>query len=181
MAARKASTSYLLGPAELHELYEGEGGGLVLATTILKGIRRRITRIVICVDSTAALRAAQSRQPGPAHYIFDAFRQGLRGVRRIQPGIRIDMQWVTAHLDLPWNEAADKQAKRAAAEDPTSSTPMAQLPTIFWKPLPLSATARRRVFRQKLEEKANRRWRDSIRRARFKRTSTADAITAGKK
>ena len=77
------------------------------------------SRIVVCLDSRAALMTLES---GPASQTTqlgaDVWVQLLRLAERDRP---IHLQWVPAHCGLPGNERADAIAKGAAAMDQSTA------------------------------------------------------------
>jgi hypothetical protein len=76
----------------------------------------------------------------------------------------IVFRWISSHSGVPGNEMADKEAKKAA-EGQSSQRNL--LPALLRNPLPKSATATKRVFREKIMEEWTARRNASKRKGRM--------------
>lgn len=137
---------YKLGSEEEHEVYEAECVGLLLALHLAHQ-RRRVWRVTIWIDNSAAIDTVRMSATGPAHYLLDHFHSMLWDLRVKHPGVIVMVLWVPGHMGFRGNERADQEAKRAAQGHSSARTCM---PAMLRRKLLTSQTATVRVFRAEL-------------------------------
>lgn len=178
------SLKYYLGSAEHHTVYEGELVGIMLATELLR-TESGITEAFIGVDSQAAIRATVGFRSNQGHYLADMIHDQIKKIqkkeRRKRQGagkIELEIRWTPGHRDLPGNEAADHEAKKAARGETSELT---KLPTALrrrGKPLPFSKSAIKQSFNRNLDAEAKELL---TRSPRYARISEIDkSLAAGK-
>ncbi|KAJ6619907.1 hypothetical protein B0H10DRAFT_1628135, partial [Mycena sp. CBHHK59/15] len=106
-------------------------------------------------------------RPTPSHYIWDAIHRHAAAVQRKHPGARITIRWTPGHRDVPGNERADEEAKKAAQEG--SSEPGSIPPSYRDSTLPLSRSAWKQQFMAQLKQRVAEEWRRSSRNHRIRR------------
>jgi len=90
----------------------GTGGGIE---------KRHATpeRVTIFSDAQAAIRRMASDEPGPGQWYALQAKKHIATLRRVRPGIVIEIRWCLAHKGVAGNEKADEWAKMAAGEPNT--------------------------------------------------------------
>jgi hypothetical protein len=90
----------------------------------------------------------------------------MKAIRERRPNFArgITFRWISSHSGVAGNERADKEAKKAA-EGQSSRREL--LPPLLRKKLPKSATATKRVFREKIMQKWTARRNTSKRKGRM--------------
>ena len=144
-----------LGPATEHTVFEAELVGMILAAQLLTIHDIFPLPVSIFVDNQAAIIAGERPSSKPGHYLSVEFRKLLHELQE-KHGLSsrdISVQWIAGHKDVLGNEEADREAKKAAV-DKNSATPIALLPKILQKRLPISTLA----LKQKHKEDLNSRW-----------------------
>jgi ribonuclease HI len=139
---------YHLGKTTDHIGYEAEVIGLTLAIHQIAELPHR-GATSIYTDNQAGLKAINTPPDGAAGYLIQNIVKQMKDLRERRPifARNITFRWISAHSGVPGNELADREAKRAA-EGHSSRRNL--LPTLLRKPLPKSATAVKRVFREKI-------------------------------
>jgi ribonuclease HI len=137
-----------LGKTTDHIGYEAEVIGLTLAIHQIAELPHR-GPTSIYTDNQAGLKAINSPPDGPAGYLIQNIVKQMKDLRERCPIFARDItfRWISSHSGVPGNERADKEAKRAA-EGHSSRRNL--LPAMLRRPLPKSATATKRVFRDKI-------------------------------
>ena len=154
---------------------EGEIVGTILGTELLRTERGTPRQPSIALDSTAALQASETTRPRPGHYLTDLFHDRLDTVARAHKDMAdVVMRWVPGHMDVPGNELADDEAKRAARGE---SSAAASLPAGLRKSLPCSVTASKRAHLERLRKEAASKWKGS---RRGQRLGTIDPSLPGR-
>ena len=77
---------------------------------------RRLTNVLICVDSQAAILAATGNKPEPGHYILDRQQEALT---KKHDHMAMLMRWTPGHRDIAGNEGADEAARKATHHQTT--------------------------------------------------------------
>ena len=118
--------------------------------------------MLIGLDNQAAIKALNNQSPHPSHYLLDHIHTTIENLHEKQDKLQnannfqrarhtanplianshgvidLKLQWVPGHVDIPPNEKADSNAKRAARKN---QSPGNILPKILRKPLPFSISA----------------------------------------
>ena len=133
---------FRLGPLRQHEVYDGEGIGMVTAAGMLTNKRgHQISGPTsIYIDSQPAIRAAFIRKTGPSHHIWDGLHRELSKAQKQHPNMEITIHWIPGHKGVAGNERADVEAKRAAKGD-INIREMRRLPSILKHNTPYNPTS----------------------------------------
>jgi len=75
--------------------------------------------VTIFTDAQTAIRRMASNEPGPGQKHALKARRHIAALRRVVPGIAIEIRWYAAHESVEGNEKADELAKLAAGEPDT--------------------------------------------------------------
>jgi ribonuclease HI len=159
-----------LGSLQHHEVYDGEGIGLLLAMDMVRRRRGRVKKVVIYADSEAAIRAILLRKPTTSHNIWDAFHHAHAQARRKHHGLRVCIRWIPGHKGVAGNERADTEAKRAARE---RGRRRKGWPTILRQALPWNRSSMRKTFTARLQQRAEDSWTESKRYRTLRRIDPA--------
>ena len=178
------SLKFYLGTSLEHTVYEAEGVGLLMGLHLLHALHRQLTLpTILGSDSQAANRALRNQRAHSGQYILNAIhftaerlhakqdglinraeRQRQAEIGEVWSGRRrgiVDLQvhWVPRHCDFGPNKQADKEAKSVAQGTSSEARFLPQL----HKKLPLSISALRQSFSDKLKNRWRRRWKGSDR------------------
>ncbi|KAG1806369.1 uncharacterized protein HD556DRAFT_1224615 [Suillus plorans] len=120
------------------------------------------------VDNQAVIRATTSFQSKPGHYLIDIFHDDLREILPDDNGRKLTIHWAAGHTGIPGNEEADELAKKAAHREsspphliPESLRRKGRTPALTI--LPISKSALKQTFNDKIREEAHKIWRKSPR------------------
>lgn len=168
--------TFHLGSLEKHEVYDGEGIGLLLAMRIIRRIT--ITRVNgrrqvnIYIDNQAAAKALTLRRPATSHYIWDAIHEEYARAKRKHAKLHISIRWIPAHKEVHGNERADQEAKLAAGGQ--NAVVDKSYPKILRHAIPQNRASLRKTHSAKLQRKADHMWRQSphYRRMQVREDST---------
>ncbi|KAJ7606520.1 hypothetical protein FB45DRAFT_685174, partial [Roridomyces roridus] len=125
-------------------------------------------KVTVVFDNQAAVMAIGARKSGPGHWIWDKWHALAEEVMRRHPGAKLTIRWAPGHRDIPGNERADVEAKRAAQDRLSSSRDLA--PTLQ-RPLPFSKSAVRQAYNGELKAIVLDKWKRS---RRYERTAQYD-------
>lgn len=117
-------------------------------------------KVVIYVDSEAAIRAILLRKPATSHFIWDTFHQVHRAAKRRHVDLQVEIRWIPGHKGIAGNERADTEAKRAALERGRRKKGW---PTILRQALPWNRSSIRKTFSAQLQCRAEEIWTQSRR------------------
>ncbi|KAE9402821.1 hypothetical protein BT96DRAFT_936887 [Gymnopus androsaceus JB14] len=166
-----------LGKETEHEVFEGELVGPSLGLELLRK-ERNVSTVSLWIDNTAAISATGSVASGPLHYLMDHFHSLYSRLKRHHPNLVITVGWVPGHEGVEGNEAADEEAKEAAAH---GSSPKQLLPHTFRKSLPMSSSAARKTFAKHLNKTRDDMFCQSPRFTRFQKAAKGEATTVARK
>ncbi|KAF8152318.1 hypothetical protein B0H34DRAFT_821249 [Crassisporium funariophilum] len=160
---------YQLGPDKEPTVTEAETVGGILAMWLLRGINEvQRTPSSIYTDSRAFQQILQKRRPkSGAHLITMLTKTTEEAAKKYaitgnHP--RFNIHWIASHRQVPGNEQADKEAKKAARE---GSLPTYDLPPALRKTLPVSIHAVKRRQLKELNTEWEKGWSKSQRRPWF--------------
>jgi len=101
------------------EAYDAECAALAHALEVATQRNVPPERVTIFSDAQAAIRRMASDEPGPGQRYALQARKHIAMLRRVRPGIVIEIRWCPAHKGVTGNEKADEWAKIAAGEPNT--------------------------------------------------------------
>jgi ribonuclease HI len=102
-----------LGPITEHTVYEAEVTGIILATDIIAEIKP-VGQVIILLDNQAAIRSVGKRKHHSGQALVLAAQEAISNLLNLHPSITLSIAWVPGHVNVPGNEAADEEAKKAA-------------------------------------------------------------------
>lgn len=105
-----------LGPLTEHTVYEGEVVGVILATDIIKEAMPR-GRVTILLDNQPAIRSSAKKKHHSGQHLVLAAQDAIQEVLDRAPDLELTIAWIPGHQDVPGNEEADQEAKKAALGD----------------------------------------------------------------
>ena len=175
--SRMRTLRHHLGPSTKYGIYEAEIVGSILGAELIRTERAAVDNPSIALDNKSSIEATQQIRSRPSHYLTDlllshsqaVLARGKAGELQ-QP--TLTLRWVPGHVGVQGNEAADREAKRAASSAKESSSP-SRLPRILRSPLPLSAAKARLAYQQLLTQRATMEWHTSLRGRRFLATDSS--------
>ncbi|KAJ7121311.1 hypothetical protein C8R43DRAFT_827218, partial [Mycena crocata] len=103
-----------LGSDEAHTVFEGEGVGGTLALVLLSRQPDVEGPVTVVVDSQPAARATRTALSTPSHWIWDEWQRRWEALMETHPEIEVTVRWAPGHRDIPGNERADEEAKKAS-------------------------------------------------------------------
>ena len=160
-AGHQQVRKHYLGTEAEHMNYEAEVVGLMLAIhQIVESPQQGL--VSIYTDNQSVLKAINSPPEGPAGYLTQEIVSQMKALRERRPNFArgIIFRWISSHSNVPGNEAADAEAKKAASG---RSSRRQLLPNLLKRPLPASATTTRRKFHDAAISEWTARQRDSPR------------------
>jgi hypothetical protein len=124
------------------------------------------------IDNKAAIQSGASPSTSAGRYLIDQFIRMTSAIsdtrKENDEDIQITVRWIPGHTDIPGNEKADEEAKRAA-EGEDQSSPSRQLPRYLRKgPLPHSVSVLKQWHQEALKKRWRTQWEKSPRYARAK-------------
>jgi ribonuclease HI len=153
------------------DAYDAEWAALARALEEVAKRRTVPERVAIFTDAQAAIRRMVSEDPGPGQEYAIQARKHIATLRRVRPGIIIEIRWCPAHKGAPGNEKDDEWAKLAAGSPNARDV----------EPLPRSLAHRKRQISEKKGAEA-RQWAGGrITRQKYKmqRRQRPDQTVAG--
>ena len=152
-----------LGPKSKHNTYEAEAVGALLATWITRNTPETIGKTVtLYIDNQAIIMALSGSKTKSGQYLINATSTAANSLPS-----KLSIRWISSHSEVRGNEAADKLAKEAAQG---RSSRQVDLPHLLRSPLPVSASATKQHFNNKLNKMWTKIWAASPRKIRFAHT-----------
>nr|GAT48527.1 RNA-directed DNA polymerase from transposon X-element [Mycena chlorophos] len=152
-----------LGTEKEHTVYEGEAVGCGMALELLRVQDNVEGPVTVVVDNQAAVRAVNATTAKPASWIWDDWHAKFSSLLTKHPNITLTIRWAPGHEDIPGNERADEEAKRAAKGD---VTPNEAIPRSYRPPLPISKSAVKQWLNAERKTRVEQGWRKSKRHTR---------------
>jgi ribonuclease HI len=113
LAPHRTIRSYL-GPSKAFTVYSAELYGIVLAMILTSIPGHEKTRVIICIDNQAAIRAVSNPGNSSGQHLFKHIAIIVRFINTLRKmGIEVELHWLPAHKGIEGNEAADIAAKQA--------------------------------------------------------------------
>jgi ribonuclease HI len=172
---RERTLQLHLGSDRQQIVYGGEVAGLILAMELLRTETRPFNSVFIGVDNQAAIQATKSHKRAPGQYLMDEFRKSFDAVMKANGNFECQIHWTPGHKGIKRNEAVDERAKEAAQG---TSTRTSRLPKALQGSLPLSKSAVKQAYAERIKMRAARFWR---RCPRYQRTVKIDKSLPSKK
>lgn len=154
-----------LGNKDNHSMYKAEAIGLLLAVWQIKSLQGQHTsndKIKIFTDCQSAITSTTEEQSRPGQYLYNSIcdiSQSLQD-HGTHP-TKFNINWISAHSNVPGNERVDQEAKKAAQGTTTTSL---WLPPILCKPLPTSVLSLHQITKRSQNEDWLASWNKLLRR-----------------
>lgn len=161
------SLRYHLGSSREHTVFEGEIVGILLGLQLIAkscAANNGRLEVSISLDNTSPITALNDQKTKPSQYLLDWVHKALNDLDE-DLGERIQVKWVPGHMASRGNEAADREAKRAAMGD--TSEPR-DLPAQLRQPIPTSLSATRQALTNQAHKMWEKQWKKSKRYTRSK-------------
>ncbi|KAI9430296.1 hypothetical protein BJY52DRAFT_1351176 [Lactarius psammicola] len=156
-----------LGSTEKHTVFEAELTGILLGLQLIKNHEERNKTFALGVDNQAAIKALASKLNKSGHYLAaEALNAAARLKKTKGKKYALTIRWVAGHSEIPGNEKADEEAKKAA-EGTTSEA--AKLPAILRKDIKINRSAAKQHSNTKRKHKWKKEWEASPRYEKNKR------------
>lgn len=152
-----------VGRIACHTVFEGEGVGGGIGIALLTREPEVRGKVTVVIDSQPAARATTSYLSNPSHWIWDEWHKRCRELLGRHNEVTLTLRWAPGHRDIPGNERADEEAKKAAQ---IGSSPIDDIPVAYRPTLPYSKSAVRQDFNTDLKAKVLAEWKKSPRYAR---------------
>jgi ribonuclease HI len=166
---------YYLGQEKQQTVYNAEVLGLVLGAQLLRTETRPLRTVSFNTDNQAAILATQLRRPAPGHYLMDVYHRIMEKLHNEHEDIECKVTWTPGHFGIQGNEEVDLLAKEAASG---VSSRMGRLPVICRSALPLSKSAVKQRFMDRIKKRACKVWKGS---PRFNRMARIDSSLPSRK
>lgn len=150
----RSYATFYLGPSKEHTVFESELVGILMGLGMILELEPGQTRIVIGIDSQAAIRATLLHSPSSGSYLVDLIHQRIEQIKDRHPRITLLLQWVPGHLGIDQNESTDTRAKAAARGQTSTITFLLPLLTCRPGQLPCSKSAGIAEYGRRLKETA---------------------------
>ena len=148
-----------IGSPNEHNVYEAEAVGILLALWMLHNTPETMGKTVsLYTDNQSIISALTSLKASPGQHILSAVHTLAN-----RANCTLSIKWISGHSKVKGNEAADKLAKDAASG---RSSARASLPHLLRSPMPLSASATKQEYANKLKTKWVALWNASPRMPR---------------
>jgi ribonuclease HI len=112
-----------LGKETSYNVYVAELCAIQLATEIIKN-NHQYTKCILYTDNQAAITVKPGQQSGQS--IIPSILDAIEEVQQ-RPGFTMSIVWTPGHEDIPGNEQADSEAKKAAQSNGTLTAPFKHL------------------------------------------------------
>ena len=147
------SLQYFLGTTKKHNTYEAEATGAILATWIIWNTPETIgKKVTLYIDNQAVIMALRGAKPASGQHLVNTVTVMLTANHL---PCNFSIVWISSHSEVKGNEAADRMAKAAAQG---RSSRAVDLTHIFRSPLPVSASATKQEFSDRLKRLWKRIW-----------------------
>jgi ribonuclease HI len=145
-----------LGPQAKHNTYEAEAAGAILATHLLAGCPETIgKKVSLYIDNQSVLASMSAPKANSGQHLIKHLVSSANEL-----ACNLGIHWISSHSKVKGNEKVDELAKEAANGLASART---RLPHIFKAPLPVSASATKQAYHEKLKKKWEGIWETSDR------------------
>jgi len=100
-----------LGSTANYTVYSAELYGIILATILASMPNHDKSKITICGDNQAAIRAVENPGNSSGQHLVEFIIVFIEKLR--SKGVKVELHWVPAHIGIDGNESADIAAKQA--------------------------------------------------------------------
>lgn len=152
---------FFIGPSSKHNTYEAEAIGAILATKLLSDCPDTIgKKASLYIDNQSILASLKNPKATSGQHLI---RHLLTLANAL--ACNLNAHWISSHSRVRGNEKVDELAKEAAYG---TSSERIKLPHLLRNPIPVSASATRQAYHEKLKDRWEDSWRQSERGITFK-------------
>lgn len=152
---------FFIGPSSKHNTYEAEAIGAILATKLLSDCPDTIgKKASLYIDNQSILASLKNPKATSGQHLI----RHLLTLANVL-ACNLNAHWISSHSRVRGNEKVDELAKEAAYG---TSSERIKLPHLLRNPIPVSASATRQAYHEKLKDRWEDSWRQSERGITFK-------------
>jgi ribonuclease HI len=165
--------SQYLGSEAQFNVYAAEVTAINMAVDIAKKASETIENCVIYTDSQPAIIATTKPVKQSGQSIIAATLNNLESLQAQKPDLNVSIIWIPGHMEIPGNEKADEEAKKAAVSNQSRRAPFNH------KPL---KSARNRIIKETTNQGWEQVWKSRNHNSRFlRRITTKQDVERGPK
>src|SRR5437667_4254635 len=105
-----------LGKDDTTNVYAAELTAIHLAMNMAEKSPAHFLRCSIYANSQSSIQAVNKPKQQSGQYIIASIHHRLDKIKQHRPDLSFQIDWVPGHRDIPGNEKADEEAKKAAKE-----------------------------------------------------------------
>src|SRR5271169_797062 len=165
--------SQYLGSEAQFNVYAAEVTAINMAVDIAKKANETIKHCIIYADSQPAIIATTKPVKQSGQSIIAETLKSLESLQEQKPDLKVSIIWIPGHMDIPGNEKADEEAKKAATSTQSRRTPFNHNPL---------KSARNRTVKEKSNREWEQAWKNRNHNSRFlRRITTKPNVEKGPK